>query len=83
MRNNLLEVSSLPDVEKLKHSFFQVIEESGLVFAQESHQNLEGIKYGKTAKVISSLPDASFSLPRRSDVLDHGVVEFVDFFSGV
>ncbi|XP_062110542.1 trans-Golgi network-localized SYP41-interacting protein 1 [Humulus lupulus] len=52
VRNNLLELSSLPDVEKLRHSFFQVIEESGVLSVQEGHQNLEGGKYGKAVEMM-------------------------------
>ncbi|KAM6589501.1 hypothetical protein CsatA_012106 [Cannabis sativa] len=52
VRNNLLELSSLPDVEKLRHSFFQVIEETGVASGQKGHQNLEGSKYGKAAEMM-------------------------------
>lgn len=52
VKNNLLDLSSLPDLKKLRHGFFQEIGEIGVVPVQESHQNLEGSKYGKVAETL-------------------------------
>ncbi|PON42343.1 TGN-related, localized SYP41 interacting protein [Parasponia andersonii] len=52
VKNNLLAISSLTDVEKLRHSFLQGIGEIGVVPVQEGHLNIEGSKYGKDAEML-------------------------------
>ncbi|PON91427.1 TGN-related, localized SYP41 interacting protein [Trema orientale] len=52
VKNNLLAISSLPDLEKLRHSFLQGIGEIGVVPVQECHLNIEGSKCGKAAEML-------------------------------
>lgn len=52
VKNNLLELSSLPELEKMKHSLPLGIRESGEGPAEEGQQSFDGSKYVKVADTL-------------------------------
>ncbi|KAF3431132.1 hypothetical protein FNV43_RR25862 [Rhamnella rubrinervis] len=52
VKNNLLELSSLPELEKLKHSLSLGIGESGEGLPEEGQQSLDGSKYVKATDTL-------------------------------